>query len=170
MEKLYYNLSEEEFSRGRKLLLWGFSGMFFIAGIYVLLANLILKQKSIPAELSIAPFSISIAVAVISFFATIKRKDLFFSIDNEKIEFRYGVFRPKHHSFKWIEINSMIMPQKQKKAMLLFNDGTSYVIDLTWLQKKKTSLIRKHLFITAREKNLEISKVRSLAGQTRSKF
>ena len=33
MEKLFYNLSEEEFSKGRKILLWGFSGLFFLGGI-----------------------------------------------------------------------------------------------------------------------------------------
>ena len=167
MEKLYFNLSEEEFSRGRKLLLWGFTGLFFLAGIYVLFSSLIWEKKSIAAELSLAPFGISIVVAIISVFATIKRKDLFFSIDDEKIEFRYGVFRAQRHSFKWIDVKDIVMPQKQKKAMLRFKDGSSYIIDLTWLQKKKTSLIRKHLYITAREKNLEISKVRNLAGQTR---
>jgi hypothetical protein len=168
MEKLYFNLSEEEFSRGRKLLLWGFTGLFFLAGIYVLFSSLILEKKSIPAEISFAPFGISIIVAIISAFATIKRKDLFFSIDNEKIEFRYGVFRPQRRSFNWIDVKDIVMPQKQKKAMLRFKDGSSYVIDLTWLQKKKTSLIRKHLYITAREKNLDISKVRNLMGQALS--
>jgi hypothetical protein len=165
MDKLYYNLSEEEFSRGRKFLLWGFACLFFLAGIYVLNANLILGQKSIPAVLSLAPFGISFFVTIIAAFATIKRKDLYFSIDNENIEFRYGIFRPKRHSFKWNDIKSLVMPQKQKKVMLLFNDGSSYIIDLTWLQKKKTSLIRKHLYITATRKNLVISKVKNLLKQ-----
>ena len=48
MENLYYNLSEEEFSKGRKILLWGFSALFFLGGIYVLFVSLILGQKSIP--------------------------------------------------------------------------------------------------------------------------
>ena len=56
MEKVYYNLSEEEFSKGRKILLWGFAGLFFLAGLYVLLADIVFGQKSIPAVLSIAPF------------------------------------------------------------------------------------------------------------------
>jgi hypothetical protein len=165
MEKLYFNLSEEEFSRGRKLLLWGFAGLFFLAGIYVLNANLIFGQKSIPAVLSLAPFGISFFVAIIAALATIKRKDLYFSIDNENIEFRYGLFRPKRHSFKWNDVKSLVIPQRQKKVMLLFNDGSSYIIDLTWLQKRKTSLIRKHLYITATRKNLVISKVKNLMKQ-----
>lgn len=167
MEKLYYNLSEEEFSRGRKLLLWGFAGLFFIAGIYVLYSSIILKKNSIPSELSLVPFGISLVVAIISIFATVKRKNLFFTIDDEKIEFRYGVFSAKRHSFKWVDVKSIVMPQKQKKALLRFNDGSSYVIDLTWLQRRKTSMIRKYLYITAREKNLDISKVRNLIKQVR---
>ena len=48
MENLYYNLSEEEFSKGRKILLWGFAGLFFLAGVYVLIISLVLGHKSIP--------------------------------------------------------------------------------------------------------------------------
>lgn len=162
MENLYYNLSEEEFSKGRKILLWGFAGLFFLAGVYVLLISLVFGHKSIPAVLSVAPFGISLVVSLIAAFATIKRKDLFFLIDNDKIEFRYGVFKPKKHLFKWVDIKELIMPHKQKKAKLLFKDGSSFVIDLTYLQKKKAGLIRKHIFYAAREKDLNVIKVNNL--------
>lgn len=162
MENLYYNLSEEEFSKGRKILLWGFAGLFFLAGVYVLLISLVFGHKSITAVLSLAPFGISLVVSLIAAFATIKRKDLFFLIDNEKIEFRYGVFKPKKHLFKWVDIKELIMPHKQKKAKLLFKDGSSFVIDLTYLQKKKAGLIRKHIFYAAREKDLNVIKVNNL--------
>ena len=162
MENLYYNLSEEEFSKGRKILLWGFAGLFFLAGVYVLLISLVFGHKSITAVLSLAPFGISLVVSLIAAFATIKRKDLFFLIDNDKIEFRYGVFKPKKHLFKWVDIKELIMPHKQKKAKLLFKDGSSFVIDLTYLQKKKAGLIRKHIFYAAREKDLNVIKVNML--------
>jgi hypothetical protein len=162
MEKLFYNLSEEEFSKGRKILLWGFSGLFFLGGIAVLTASLLLGHKSISPVLSLAPFGISIVVAIIAFFATFKGTDLFFLIDDEKIEFRFGMFKPKIHSFKWIEIKELIMPHKQKKAKLILKDGSSFIIDLTWMQKKKSSHIRKHIFHSAREKNLEVLKVMHL--------
>jgi len=162
MEKLNYNLSEEEFSKGRKILLWGFAGLFFLAGVYVLLVSLVLGHESIKAILSVAPFGICLVVTIIASFATIKRKDLFFLVDDEKIEFRYGIFRPKKHSFKWIDIKELIMPQKQKKAKLLFKDGTSFIIDLTWLQRKKASHIRKHIFHAARERDLNVLKVTNL--------
>ena len=162
MENQYYNLSQEEFSTGRKLLLWGFAGLFFLAGIYVLLISLVFGHKSITPVLSIAPFGISIVVSVIAALATIKRKDLFFLIDNDKIEFRYGIFKPARHLFKWIDIKELIMPHKQKKAKLLFTDGSSFVINLNWLQKKKAGLIRKHIFYAAREKDLKVIKVNNL--------
>jgi len=162
MENLYYNLSEEEFSKGRKILLWGFAGLFFLAGVYVLLISLVFGHKSIPAILSLAPFGISLVVSLIAAFATIKRKDLFFIIDNDKIEFRYGIFKPKKYLFYWVDIKELIMPHKQKKAKLLFKDGSSFVIDLTYLQKKKAGLIRKHIFYAAREKDLNVIKVNNL--------
>jgi len=62
MESFYYNLSEEEFSGGRKVLLWGFAALFFLAGVYILIVSLGLGQKSIPAVLSVAPFGISLVV------------------------------------------------------------------------------------------------------------
>jgi membrane protein YdbS with pleckstrin-like domain len=162
MENLYYNLSEEEFSKGRKILLWIFAGLFFLAGVYILIISLVFVHKSIPAVLSVAPFGISIVVSAIAAFATVKRKDLFFSVDNDKIEFRYGIINPKKHSFKWIDIKELIMPHEQRKAMLLLKDGSSFVIDLTWLQKKKSSHIRKHIYHAAREKNLNVVKVINL--------
>jgi len=162
MDNLFYNLSEEEFSKGRKLLLWGFAALFFLAGLYVLFISLVLGHESIHAVLSLAPFGISLIVGLIAAFDSIKRDDLFFLIDNDKLEFRYGIFNPKKHSFNWIDIKEVVMPHKQKKALLRLKDGSSYVIDLTWLQKKKAGLIRKHIFYAAREKNLNIIKVINL--------
>lgn len=158
MENLHYNLSEEEFSKGRKILLWGFSVLFFLAGLYVLFISLVLARKSMPAILAAAPLGISMVVGVIAAFASIKRKDMFFTVDDEKIEFRYGLAKARKHSFKWIDVSELIMPQKQKKAKLLLKDGSSFVINLTWLQRKKSSIIRKHIYLQAREKGLLIKK------------
>lgn len=163
MEKLYFNLSEEESNKGRNILLWSFVALFFLAGVYVLLTSLVFGHKSIPAILSLAPFGISLIVSIIASFATIKRKDLFFSIDDDKIEFRYGIFKPKKHSFKWVDVKELTMPQKQKKAVLNFKDGSSFVINLTWLQKHKSGIIRKHIYHAAREKDLNVIKVNYLS-------
>ena len=163
MDNLYYNLSEEEFSKGRKILLWGFVAFFFLAGVYILFVSLILAQKSIPPILSMAPFGISLVVALIAGFATFKGTDLFFSVDKDKIEYKFGIIKPLMHSFNWIDIKELVMPHKQKKVKLIFKDGSSFVINLTWVERKKSSRIRRHIFHVAREKDLNVTKVVTLA-------
>ena len=165
MENLHINLSEKEFSRGSKTLLWSFATLFFLAGIYVLFVNLVLGQKSIPVILSIAPFGISIVVGIIASVATFKGTDNFFLIDKDKIEYKYGLFKPVDHLFNWSEIRELVMPQRQKKVMLVFKDGSLFTINLTWIQKEKSSNIRKHLFHIAREKDLNVRKVLVLSGK-----
>jgi hypothetical protein len=159
MENLYYNLSEEEFTFGRKVLIWIFFAAFFLGGIYVALVGPLFGVNRVKPILSLAPFGISLIVGLIAAYATIKRKDLFFLIDNDKVEFRYGLFRPKRYSFKWSDMREIVMPHKDRKIKVLFKDGTSYIIDLMWIQRKKSILIRKHFFHMAREKNLNVLKV-----------
>ena len=166
MENLYLNLSEEEFSKEKKILLWGFAALFFLAGVYILVLSLIFGQKSIPPVLSVAPFGISLVVSVIAGFATFKGTDLFFSIDDDKIEYKFGIIKPMTHSFKWTDIKELVMPHRQKKVKLIFKDGSSFVIDLTWIQKKKSSQIRKRIFHSAREKDLNVIKVITLTKKS----
>lgn len=166
MENLYLNLSEEEFSKEKKILLWGFAALFFLAGVYILVVSLIFGQKSIPPVLSVTPFGISMVVSVIAGFATFKGTDLFFSIDDDKIEYKFGIIKPMTHSFKWIDIKELVMPHRQKKVKLIFKDGSSFVIDLTWIQKKKSSQIRKRIFHSAREKDLNVIKVITLTKKS----
>ena len=159
MENLYLNLSEEEFSKSRKILLWIFVAAFFLGGVYVLLASPVFGFHEIMPVLSLAPFGIALIVGIITGFATVKRKDRFFLIDEDKIEFRYGLFKPRKKTFLWAGIDKLVMPQKEKKAKLLMKNRTSYIIDLTWIQKKKSSLIRKHIYHAALYKNLNVAKV-----------
>jgi len=162
MENLYYNLSEEEFSKERKILLWGFAALFFLAGAYVLFVSLILEHKSISPILSVAPFGISLVVSIIAGFATFKGTNLFFSIDMDKIEYKFGIYKPATHYFKWSDVRELVMPRKQKKVKLVFKDGSSFIINLNWMQRKKSSSIRKHIFHVAREKDLTVTKVSTL--------
>ena len=69
----------------------------------------------------------------------------------------------KKHSFKWTDIKEIIMPHKEKKVMLIFKDSSSFVINLTWIEKKKSSHIRKHIFYAAKEKNINVVKVQMLS-------
>ena len=162
MEKLYLNLSEEEFSKGPKSLLGIFASLFLLAAIYVLVLNLALGHKNIPLFVSLITFGISLFVAIIAAFATIKRKDLFFTVNDEIIEFRFGIISPKKHTFKWVDIKEIIMPSKQKKVMLRLTNGSSFLLNLNWLQKRKSSLIRKHIYLRAKEKNIQVTKIRTL--------
>jgi hypothetical protein len=166
MENLYYNLSEEEFSKGRKILLWGFATLFFLAGVYILFVSLILGEKSISPVLSVAPFGISLIVSIIAGFATFKGTNLFFSIDMDKIEYKFGMFKPVTHNFNWIDIKELVMPRKQKKVMLVFKDGSTFVINLNWMKRNKSSGIRKHIFHVAREKDLVVKKVSMLSNKS----
>lgn len=163
MEKIYFNLSAEEFSKSRKVLLWIFSGLFFIAGIWVMLLHFVFGHKeTIPLVLSAAPFGISIVTGIIATLSSLKGKEQYFSIDNDKLEFSFGILSPRHHSFNWSDIQEVVMPNKQKKAMLHFKNETSFLINLTWLQKTKAALIRKHIYQTASEKQLKVSRVQYL--------
>lgn len=162
MEKLYYNLSKEEFSKERKALLWIFAILFFIAGLYVVTASPVFGHKSIPPVLSMAPFGISLLVFLIAVMATIKRKDLYFLVDDDKIEFKYGFFKPLLKSFNWISIDEIIMAHQQRKIKLLLKDGSSFMIDLTYLQNHKSGIIRKHIYNGARDKDINVIKVKYL--------
>jgi len=159
MDQLFFNLSEEEFSKGPKVLLWIFVFLFFIAGLYVLTASPVFGHESIHPVISIAPFGISFIVLLIAILATVKRGDLFFLVDDGKIEFRYGIFRAKRHSFKWTEIKEMVFPHNQRKIKLILNDGTSFIIDLSYLQRKKSTIIKKHIYHAAHHNAINTSKV-----------
>ena len=135
-----------------------FCRIIFLAGIYILIESLILGKKVYLLIISVAPFGISLVVSIIAGFATFKGTDLFFSIDNDKIEYKFGMLKPVTHSFHWNDIKELVMPRKQKKIKLIFKDGSSFIINLTWIQRKKSSHIRKQ-FSMLQEKRILMSKV-----------
>ena len=156
MENLHYNLSEEEFSKSKKVMLWAFAFIFFLAGLgTILLTGYI--------SLSVAPFGICIVVSIIAGMATFSRKDHYFVIDNEKIEFKYGMFNPQKTTYLWNDIVEITFPHKQKKVKIGLKNNTSAIINLTWIQKKKSSHLRKHFFYAAKEKNINIIKTQVLS-------
>ena len=167
MEPLSYNLSEEEFSKSSKILLWIFVLFFFIGGLAVLLAGQVFGFASIKAAYSIAPFGISFIVGLIATLSSVKSKNLFFTIDDDKIEFRFGFIKPKIHTFHWENIKEVVIPQKEKKIKLNFTDGTSFVINLTFLEGHKAFRIRKNLFTSAKYKEMNIIKVPTLAKEAK---
>ena len=116
MESQHFNLAEEEFSKEGRIILWCVAAMFFVTGVFILYRAYVLKNVDISGSLSLAPFGICFIISVIASFATIKRKELFFNIDDEKIEFRFGIVKPKKHIYQWADIKELIVPMKQKKV------------------------------------------------------
>jgi hypothetical protein len=163
MENLHYNLSHEDSPKGWKYLLWIFAAIFFVAGVYLLINNLVMGNESIPAAFAAAPLGISVLVSLVAGFISAKKKDQFFTINDEIIEFRYGFLKARIHSYKWNDVRELILPKRQKKAKLLLTDGSSFIINLNWLNNKKAFNIRKQLYLVAREKGLNVLKVKSLA-------
>jgi hypothetical protein len=162
MENLFYDLSEPQFSKGRKILLWAFSFIFFLAGSAVIFMNLVFHDQSMHITLAFIPYAISIVVAIIAFMATFKREGLYFLIDHEKIEFRFGIFKPVKHLFKWIDIKEIHLPHREKKVQLNLKDSTFFIINLTWLERRRTNQIRKYFFYAAKENNIPVLKVQML--------
>jgi hypothetical protein len=158
MESLYYNLSEQEFSRGKKALLWIFATLFFLAGLGTVLLNVIWGDTSVNIGIAAAPFGISVVVGIIAVLASFKKQDHYFTIDNDKIEFKYGLMNPAKRTFLWGDIKEIHFPHKQKKVKLVMNNSSSEVINLIWIEKKKSSHIRKHFFYAAKEMNIKIIK------------
>lgn len=161
MEKLYFDLTEHEFSKGRKILLWIFCFSFFLAGVAIVYMYLIEHDLAIHVSYSIAPFSISLFAGFIAVLASIKKKNHYFVIDDEKIEYRYGLVKPVFRSYRWDNIKEVHLAHMSIKVRLLHYDGTVSVVNLTWLEKKKSSAIRKHIYHASREKNIPVLKFRS---------
>jgi hypothetical protein len=164
MENLYYNLSEEESSKSRKILLWGFSSLFFLAGLGIVFMNLVIHDRSIHITFSLAPFGISLVVAFIALFATYGKKNQFFTVDSDKIEFEYGLMNSHKQSYLWNDVKEIHLPHKQKKVKLIMKNDSAVIINLAWIQKKKSSHIRKHIYYAAKEKNINIVKVQLLTS------
>ena len=162
MEKLFFDLTEHEFSKSRKILLWIFCSAFFLAGMGIIYMNVVRHQQYIHITFSIAPFGISLFVGIIAVMSSVKRSDLFFLIDDEGIAYRYGLFRPKKYQCKWSEIKEIHMPQKEKKILIVFNNDGTTMVNLNWIDKKRTGVIRKNIYYGAKEKNISIIRVPTL--------
>ena len=165
MEKQHYDLAEAEFSKEGKIILWCVATFFFLTGIFILVRVFVLGHKDLHGSFALVPFGICFFVSIIAYYASVKRKDLYFSIDEDKIEFRFGIINPKVKLFKWADIKEVTVPSKQKKVMLGFNDGGIFVINLNWIEKKKSISIIKNIYKGAIEKNINITKVKLLVKE-----
>jgi len=162
MEKVFYDLTEHEFTKGRKILLWIFCSSFFLIGVAIIFMDIIEHKLAIHISYSIAPFGISIFTGIIAYLSTAKRKNHFFLIDDEKIEYRYGIIFPELKTHKWNEIKEIHIPHRGKKILLVCNENKKNIINLTWLERKKSFMIKRHIYAFARNKNIKIVTVSAL--------
>jgi hypothetical protein len=162
MEQLYYNLSEEEFTKDKKIMLWASACFFFIVGLFVFRDIFVTVRRIIPPILALPPFVVCLVIICIGLWEKLRRKDLFFLVDEGKIEFRFGIFKAKRHSFKWAKISSIVMPLSQRKIKLNLNDGTCFVINLTFFKREKSTAIKNYIYKLAGEKEIKITIVKRL--------
>ncbi len=158
MEQLYLNLAEHEFSKGRKILLWIFCTFFLLVGIGIIYMNIIQHQIKIHISFSIVPFGIAIFTGIIAYLSTVKRENHYFLVNDEKIEYRYGLLKPIKRTFKWENLKEVHLAHKQKKFRLVYNEKNKPLINITWLEKKKSYLIIRHIYFYARAKNITVKK------------
>lgn len=162
MERLFFDLSESEFSQSRKILVWIFSVVFFLAGCGIIFMSTVQHDKTIHISFSIAPFGISLFTAIVAYMATAKKKDHYFLMDNDKVEYRFGFFKPVKYTYNWNDVSEIWMPHKEKKVLLKLKDNSEHIINLTWIEKKKSHFIRKQFYYASKEKNINLIKVLNL--------
>ena len=156
MEDLYYNLSKEEFSKGRKILIWLFASLITISGLWNLLLKILGNKNYSGLTISVILLTIGAFLFFVAILATVKRKEHFFRVNNKVIAYRFGLIFPSSRSFNWEEVKSIYFPPHSKKAILVMQNGNIITINLTWIEKNKSRLIIKHLYYTGQKKAKEI--------------
>lgn len=158
MDDLYFNLAKEEFSKSRKILLWVIA---IIAGSISIWASYLMFYKHdtyATLGLTVSLYLVTIFLFLIAILSTKKRKEHFFKVDNETISYHYGLLFPAHHTYTWKEIKKIFIPPHSKNATLLLDNDKAVHINLTWVEKNKSRMIRKHIFYTAKNMGKEVIK------------
>lgn len=158
MEDLYFNLSKEEFSKGRKILLWIISIAATAVTLFVIYLRFVIFDPNATLGLLVVLAGTTTFFYLIAILATAKRKEHFFKINNELISYRYGLMFQKQQSYNWSDIKEVYFPPHSKKTALVLNDGKVVIINLTWIENNKSRMIRKHIFYTAKSKGLTLHK------------
>ncbi len=158
MENLNLNLSENEFSKSRKVLLWIIGLLFFSGAIWSLYLKLFKHDTSVTAGLIVVLCAISAFVFFIAALASAKKKDHYFNIGDDIISYRYGLVFAKHRCHNWSEIKEIIMQYNLRRAIVIKEDDKKRIINLNWINRSSSKVILKHLYYTARKKGIAISK------------
>lgn len=158
MEDLFFNLSEQEFSKGRKTLLWVFGTIFILIGLWDLYLKIFKHNSYANIGLTVSTLTIGGVVYFIAILATAKKKENYFKVDTGRISYRFGLISPVHRDILWENIDTIYMPSHQKNIFVGDKSGKMIHINLTWIEKNKSRLIKKHIYYVAKDKNIEIIK------------
>lgn len=158
MDDLYFNLASEEFSKSRKILIWVMAIMAVLISAWDSYLKFFKHDTYSTFGLTITLYVVTIFLFTIAILSSKKKKEHFFKVNKEIISYHYGLFVPTQRSFVWTDINMVYMPPHSKNSVLILNDGKSIHINLTWVEKNKARIIRKHIYYTAKEKGIEIRK------------
>lgn len=160
MKDIDINLYEKEFSKGRKVLLLVFGSVLLATGLYNV-ALKVLKYDYLPSPgLTITTLGLGTFILLIALFATSKRKNYYFRINSERLEFRYGIMIAKEGKFRWNDISKIYMPPKEKSFYLENTSGKITGLNLNWIEGSKAIIIRKNIYYAARQLNKDIVKSR----------
>lgn len=158
MEVLRLNLSRNEFSMSKKVLLWIVGSMFLAAGIWAIYMRFVKKDSSIQPGLTVVLFALSAFLFFIASLASFRKREHFFYVDNETITYRYGLISSRHQSYNWSEIKKIVMKYNQRKAILVFNNDKQVTINLNWINKSNSQIILKHIYYASKYKGLPVTR------------
>ena len=158
MDDLYFNLASEEFSKPRKILIWVIAMITLAVSLWDSYIKFFKHDNVSDLGLTITLYLVTAFMFMIAILATMKRKEHFFKVDNEEISYHYGLLFPSHHSYSWPEIKKIFVPPHSKNTILVLKDNKVIHINLTWVERNKARMIRKHIFYTGRDKGIEIVK------------
>lgn len=158
MENLNLNLSKNEFSKSRRILLWIIGLLFFISTLWSLYLKLWAHDTSVTTGLIIILFLISAFLCFIASLASARKEDHYFNINHDEISYRYGLMFSKQRKHTWEEIKEIIIRYNLRKAIIINVNDNKKTINLNWINKTSAKTILKHLYYISRKKGIPISK------------
>lgn len=158
MDDLYYDLAKEEFSKGRKILVWILAILVSIVTLVVVYLKYVKFDPNTTLGLIVTLSIITVFLYLIAILSTVRRKEHFFRVDKDIISYRFGLMFQSHHTYKWSEIKRIYFPPHSKKTTLVLQDNKVIHINLTWVEKNKSRNIRKHIFYSAKNRGISIQK------------
>ena len=149
MDNLNFKLSEKEFSKGRKALLWIVGSIFTLIGLWDIYKSIELKDDRISVGVVTVTFSIAIFIFLVAFLASRKKQDHFFNVDDRGISYNYGMLLESKGNFEWTGIDHINFPPHRRAFILHLKAGGHKEVNLNWIEKTKGKSILRHVYYSA---------------------